>query len=226
MENRLCWLKKAVMIMGTTTLGAVDVAIDAMLSNNIAMAEQVRLIEKRVDAMYYAIDEYCLEALSAETFRRSEANMVVSSLKIAIELERICDYANQIAKLVQKKFSQLDVQQFKSCHADVATMKAQTLYMLETAMKSFDQMDSGLCKLVEEKDSAVDKINRDLFRNMICLVSVNPWSQEIAMDYHVAVRYIERVADRATNIAEQVYYMIHGEAVKKPSIQDDIWNVG
>jgi len=226
MEDRFCWLKTAVMMMGTKTLEAVDKAIDAMLSNNIALAEEVRAIEKRVDAMYYAIDEYCLDTLSSEAIGRPETNMIVSSLKIAMELERICDYANQIAKLVQKKFSQLDVQQFKSCHSEVAKMKIQTLYMLETAMKSYEQLDSGLYKLVEEKDSAVDKMNRDLFRNMICLVSINPWSQETAMDYHIAVRYIERVADRATNIAEQVYYMIHGEAVKKPSLQDDIWNVG
>ena len=212
------------MAMGKKTMAAVDKSIEAMVNNDISLAEQVRIIEKRVDIMYYAINEHCLDTLSSEISSRREVNMVANSLKIAMELERICDYANQIAKLVQKKFSQVDFQQFRSCHAAVSEMKAQSLNMLETALQSFDQLDAGLSKMVEEKDSSVDKMNRDLFRNMICLVSINPWSQETAMDYHVAVRYIERVADRATNIAELVYYMIHGEPLKKLAVQTDIWD--
>lgn len=226
MENKYHWLSKAITLMGSKTVDAVDKAVEAMLNQDMALAQEVRAIEKRVDSMYYAINEYCLETLAAEVSARPEANLVVGSLKIAMELERICDYANQIAKLVQKKFTQQDLQKFKSCHADIAEMKAQSINMLETAMEAFQRQDDGLGKFVEEKDSSVDKMNRDLFRNMLCLVSVNPWSQEIAMDYHVAVRYIERVADRATNIAEQVYYMIHGEPAKKPALQEDIWAAG
>ncbi|MDR3561939.1 MAG: phosphate signaling complex protein PhoU [Negativicutes bacterium] len=224
MEDRFNWLQGAIMAMGKKTMAAVDKSIEAMVNNDISLAEQVRIIEKRVDIMYYAINEHCLDTLSSEISSRREVNMVANSLKIAMELERICDYANQIAKLVQKKFSQVDFQQFRSCHAAVSEMKAQSLNMLETALQSFDQLDAGLSKMVEEKDSSVDKMNRDLFRNMICLVSINPWSQETAMDYHVAVRYIERVADRATNIAELVYYMIHGEPLKKLAVQTDIWD--
>lgn len=224
MINEFAWLKQSILTMGNKTVQAVDMSIQSMLLNDASLAAKVRFIEKRVDSMYYAINEHCLDTLADVAHTRHQVNFLTNSLKIAMELERMCDYANQIAKLVQKKFSQQDVKQLKFCQGDVAEMKEKTLYMLKTALVGYEQLDSELSLAIKQSDALVDKSNKDLFRNMICLVSVNPWMQEVAMDYHVAVRYIERVADRATNIAELVYYIVNGEPIKKKVVQEEIWN--
>jgi phosphate transport system protein len=224
MEENFVWLKKSILTMGSKTVQAVDMSINAMLLNDASLAAKVRYIEKRVDCMYYAINEHCLDTLSDVPYTRQQVNFIANSLKIAMELERMCDYANQIAKLVQKKFSQQDVKQLKSCQEDVAGMKEKTLFMLKTALTAYEQLDPDLSMVIKRSDASVDKSNKDLYRNMICLVSVNPWLHEAAMDYHVAIRYIERVADRATNIAELVYYIVNGEPIKKKVVQEELWN--
>jgi phosphate transport system protein len=215
MEKGFSWLKDSVLAMGAKTTEAVGLAVQALVDNDAAAAAGAREIEKQVDAMYYSINESCLDSLAAEPYSRDEVNFVTSSLKIAMELERTCDYANQIAKLVQKKFAAQNMKPLDPLRDSVAGMKSQSLEMLSGAMRCYDTLDCDLTRQVIDKDTSVDKRNRDLFRDMVCVLSVHPWVQETIMDYHVAVRYIERVADRATNIAELVFYIVQGEPMKK-----------
>ena len=212
-------------MMGNKTTLAVDQSIQAMTANDTALASQVRQTEKLVDSMYYGINEQCLETMSGGQFARTEINFIVNSLKIAMELERICDYANQIAKLVQKKFSCQDVQILSSLNLPAAKMKDQTMKMLLVALECYEKLDIDLAKQMIDADGLVDKKNRELFRDMLCVGSIHPWGQEVIMDYHVAIRYLGRVADRAANIGELVHYIVSGEPVKKPAYDEElIWN--
>jgi phosphate transport system protein len=215
MAGDFSWLKDAVLTMGGRTAEAVNLAVQALVGNDAATAARAREIEKQVDAMYYVIDEHCLDALAAGACSREEVNFVTSSLKIAMELERTCDYANQIAKLVQRKFASQDMKPLAPLHGPLACMKDQSLEMLQGALECYRSLDCNLTRQVIAKDTTVDKSNRDLFRDMVCVLSVHPWAQETIMDYHVAIRYIERVGDRATNIAELVFYIVQGEPLKK-----------
>lgn len=224
MNNNFPGLKTAVALMGAKTASAVDKSVQSLLDNDALLAEQAREAEKQIDAMYQAINEYCLCSMSDGVCSLEQINFTVNSLKIALELERIGDYANQIAKMVQRKLSQQDTKEFRSCDKDIATMKDQSLTMLTAAVRAYEKADSDTVNFIRDSDNQVDKKNRDLFRNMLCLVSVNPWLQEAAMDYHTVVRYIERVADRATNIAELTYYILHGEPIKKRAIPEELWN--
>jgi len=215
MEKKFFWLKDAVLAMGARTAEAVGLAALALVDNDAAAAARAREIEKQVDAMFYSINEGCLESLAGRSSSRDEVNFVTSSLKIAMELERTCDYANQIAKLVQKKFAAQNMQPLDPMRDSVAGMKEQSLEMLLGALRCYETLECGMTSKVIAKDTSVDKRNRDLFRDMVCVLSVHPWVQETIMDYHVAIRYIERVADRATNIAELVFYIVQGEPMKK-----------
>jgi phosphate transport system protein len=208
-------LRDRVLAMGNRTAEAVDLAVRALVDNDAAAAAGARDIEKQVDAMYQEINEHCLESLAAQPHSRAEVNFLTSSLKIAMELERICDYANQIAKLVQRKFAAMNMEPLGQLDEPAARMKEKSLEMLRGSLRCYETLDCSLTRQVVAKDNSVDKSNRDLFRDMVCVLSVHPWIQETIMDYHVAIRYIERVADRATNIAELVYYIVEGEPMKK-----------
>lgn len=218
------WLEQAVLTMGKTTIRGVENAMQALLHNDTQAAALARETEKKVDAMYYAINEHCLELLTDSAQTRPEVNFIVASLKIAMELERIGDYANQIAKLVQRKLSHQEVESFRSLNPSTLVMRDQSLAMLKEALAAYKERKADMVKIIKAQDETVDKGNKDLYRNMLCIVSVNSWVQEAVMDYHVAIRYIERIADRATNIAELVYYIVQGEHVKKRDVQEDIWH--
>ena len=224
MVQDFSWLQKAVLTMGKTTITGVEKAIQALLCNDMTAAADAREIEKKIDAMYYAVNEHCMSRLADTMHTRSDVNFVVCSLKIAMELERIGDYANQIAKIVQRKLSHQDVNSFKTMNCSAGSMRDQSLEMLKDALRAYEQGNPDAVQIIKAQDESVDKSNKDLYRNMLCIVSVNSWVQEAVMDYHIAIRYIERVADRATNIAEQVYYIAHSESVKKKPVQEDIWN--
>ncbi len=215
MNQDFSWLKSTTFIMGEKTANAVDLAMRAMTSKDAPAAAAAREIEKQVNVLYYAINEHCLQTLASATCPRDGVNFIVGSLNIARELERIYDYANKIAKLVQNKFSQQDMELLSPLHEPAITMKDESLEMLWAAMKCYEGMDCNLTHQIIDRDPLVDKRNHDLFRDMLCVVSVHPWVQEMIMDYHVAIRYIERVADRATNIAKLVYYIVLGEPFPK-----------
>ncbi|EGO61733.1 phosphate signaling complex protein PhoU [Acetonema longum] len=224
MHQNFSQLTSRILIMGNKVITAVDQSIQAMTANDTAIASQVRQTEKLVDSMYYGINEQCLEIMSGGQFARIDINFIVNSLKIAMELERICDYANQIAKLVQKKFSQQDVQILSSLNPPAAKMKDQTTEMLSIALECYEKLDISLANRLIDADDLVDKKNRELFRDMLCVGSMHPWGQEVIMDYHVAIRYLERVADRAANIGELVHYIVSGAPVKKPAYEELIWD--
>lgn len=217
-------VREAVLKMGAKTCAAVEKATEALEKEDSALAVEARELEKTVDGMYYVIHELCLCLLALKQRNREEVNFLASSLNIAVELERICDYANQIAKLVQRKLAYQQTESTSSLSSVVATMRQETLAMLRASMSAYETLDADAAASIEASDCLVDQCNKQAFRNILCILSVNPWAQEVVLDYHVAVRYIERMADRATNIAELVYYIVTGKPFSEKVLPEDLFN--
>lgn len=210
--------------MGKKTCLAVEKATEALISEDPAIAAEARELEKFVDGMYHVIDERCLDLIAQKERSRDEVNFLASSLKIVIELERICDYANQIAKLVQRKFAFLQTEPTNSLSDTVAAMRKETVSMLQAAITAYSQLDGEAAAKIDASDNLVDQCNKQVFRSILCILSVNPWAQELVLDYHVAVRYIERMADRATNIAELVYYIANGKPFREKELPEGLFD--
>ena len=223
-EPTLAWIQQAVLQMGAKTILASAKATDALVKEDTALATEARELEKTVDAMYYVINESCLDLLSGQQRSREEVNFITSSLKIAVELERTCDYANQIAKLVQRKIAHQATEPTSGLLDVIGTMRQQTVCMLEAAIQAYRSLDASAASSIDASDGKVNQCNRQAFRDILCILSINPWAQELVLDYHVAVRYIERMADRATNIAELVYYISHGKPFKVKPLPEDLFH--
>lgn len=208
-KDELLQIRQNMLEMGEKTVAAVKLSISALVTNDALAAAKVRDIEKEVDAYYQSIDEQCITALSKQSDEES-LRFLVGSLKIAIEIERSCDYANQIAKRVQKKFSQQDMTALRSQVQAVTHMVQEAVTMLENALVAYEHGDDDAAAKLHVQDDLVDKKTHDLFRSLLCVASLNPWIQEVVLDLHVVVRYVERVADRSANVAELVYYIVRG----------------
>jgi phosphate transport system protein len=214
-QDKLLQIKQALLDMGEKTAVAIELSIIALVTNDTLTAAKVRDIEKEVDVHYRNIDEQCIVALSKQPDEES-LRFLVGSLKIAIEIERICDYANQIAEMVEKKFSQQDMTALASQVQAATHMVQEAITMLKTALVAYEQSDDDAAANLHVQDDSIDKMTRDLFRSLLCVASVNPWIQEIVLDFHVVVRYVERVANRSANVAELVYYIARGTRFCKP----------
>ena len=185
-------------------------AAQALLEINVEIAAQVRSLEKEVDLLYKEVDERCIAFIATQQPMARDLRFLISSLKIATEIERIADYANNIAKKVQKKFSQENMSPLESLKPATDLMAREAVSMLAEAMHCYEISDAELAKQLDERDVIVNRLNKELFRSTVALSAANQNSNELAFDYHTTVRYIERIADRSVKIAEFVHYEVTG----------------
>ena len=208
-------LKTLILDMGSRTVQAVKLTKQALMENNAELAAKVRSLEKEIDLLYKESDERCIAFIATQQPMARDLRFIVSTIKIATEIERIADYANNIAKKVQKKFSQEDMTPIELLKPAVDAMAQEAVGMLIEALRCYEVNDAERALRVHERDKMVNRLNRDLFRNLVAMTIINQYSNELAMNFHTIVRYIERVADRSGNIAEFVYYEITGDSFKE-----------
>ena len=209
-SNELAGIKQLTLEMGQKTVDAVRFATQALISNDADIAGKARSLEKEVDVLYRQIDDRCIVSIATQQPMAGDLRFLVSTLKIATEIERIADYANNIAKMVQRKFSAEDMSPTDSMKPAVDIMSREAVSMLAEALAAYEKNDADMAMLVPQRDALVNRLNKDLFRNILAMATVKKYANELAMDFHTAVRYIERVADRSGNIAEYVYYAATG----------------
>ena len=209
-SNELAAIKQLTLEMGQKTVEAVRFAAQALINNDADIAGKARSLEKEVDVLYRQIDDSCIVSIATQQPMAGDLRFLVSTLKIATEIERIADYANNIAKMVQRKFSSEDMSPTESLKPAVDIMSREAVSMLTEALAAYEKNDADLAMLVPKRDALVNRLNKDLFRNILAMATVKKYANELAMDFHTAVRYIERVADRSGNIAEYVYYAVTG----------------
>ena len=209
-SEKLAEIKQLTLEMGHKTVTAVELAAQALLGNNVEIAAQVRSLEKEVDALYKQIDERCIAFFATQQPLGRDLRFLVSTIKIAPEIERIADYANNIAKKVQKKFSREDMTPVESLKPSIDVMAREVSSMLTEAMHCYEAGDADLAMIVHQRDILVNHMNKELFKSIVTMTTRNHNVDELAMDFHTTVRYIERVADRSCNIVESVYYAVTG----------------
>lgn len=209
-SEELAGIKQLTLEMGQKTVDAVKLSAQALISNDQDAAGRARNLEKEVDEIYRQVDDRCIISIATQQPMAGDLRFLVSTLKIATEIERIADYANNIAKMVQKKFAQEDMSPIESMKPAVDVMAREAVSMLEEALDAYRKNDPEMAILVPKRDALVNRLNKDLFRNILAMATVKQYANELAMDFHTTVRYIERVADRSGNVAEYVYYAATG----------------
>ncbi|WP_371381555.1 phosphate signaling complex protein PhoU [Sporomusa aerivorans] len=208
--QELTGIREAIKNMGERATLSVQMAVGSFTTNDVSCAMRSRQYEKEVDAMYKEIDDKCIVTMATQQPAAIDLRFLVSSIKIANEIERIADYANNIAKIVQKKFPGLELSSLAPVSARITKLGDMAVEMLADSIKAYELNDANLASLVRERDVEVNKLNKQLLKDILNIAIDNPGNQEVVLEYNVAIRYIERVADRATNIAEWVFYIATG----------------
>jgi len=194
--------------------GAVEEAIHAttraLRERDADLARQVIEGEEEIDREENLIEEECLKILALHQPVAVDLRRVIATLKINTDLERMADLAEAIAgrALHLARLPEIPIPE------DLGRMADLTSRMVRLALDSFVNLDAKLAREVCRLDDKVDRYNGEIINGLIELMRESPLMTEAGLSLFSATRHLERIADHATNIAEDAVYLVEGEIVR------------
>jgi len=203
-------LKKKILGMSAEVEESLRNAVDSLVKRDVRLAQAVIDGDDHIDHMEVEIEEDCLKILALHQPVAIDLRYVVAVLKINNDLERIGDEAVNIAE----RAAYLATHPPIDLALDFKGMAAKTQRMVSRSIDALVNLDSAIAREVRASDDDVDEMNRQMYRLVQDYIAVN--SDRVTECVHLlsTSRHLERIADQATNIAEDVIYMVEGEIVR------------
>jgi phosphate transport system protein len=203
-------LKRQILSLGAIVEDRVNQAVKALQERNAKLAQWVIDGDPEIDQMEVDLEEECLKILALHQPVAIDLRFIIAVLKINNELERIGDLAVDIAERAAFLATQKPIES----PIDFAIMCEKTISMLKKSLDSLVNRDATIALEVCATDDAVDAINRQMYRKIEENILKYPEQIDAYIHLLSSSRHLERIADHATNIAEDVIYMITGDIVR------------
>jgi phosphate transport system protein len=212
-HNELDEMREDLLEQGKRVEEQITGAIEAMLNRDEERAKEVIDSDREIDEAEIEIEEECLKLLALYQPIASDLRFLMSALKINNDLERIADLASNICERVIyiSSHNKLDTRE----RFEDMTKRVQE--MIRTSMSALIERDEEKAWTVRDMDDEVDRQHEEMFQFLTDEIKKNSEVTEVAIQNLSASRYLERIADHATNIAEDVIYMERGEIVRHQS---------
>ena len=209
-ERQIAHLKERILRVGTLVEEAISKSITALINRDVALAQRVMASDEEIDRMEVEVEEECLKILALYQPVAADLRLVVAVLKINNDLERMGDLAKNIAKRV----SQLASARSYELPPEIRVMAMQAQDMVKQCLDAVVNGDPTLARQVREEDDAVDAARQKIQRRVMQGIKDDPDNVESLLRINSVSKHIERIADMATNIAEDVVYMVEGDIVR------------
>ena len=209
-EEELEHLKERLLVMAGAAEEQVRAAVQSLVDRDDAMAEQVLTGDDPINQLHLEIDERCFQLLALHQPVATDLRMVVSGVKINSDLERIGDFAVNIAEATLGYLEHPSVKPL----IDIPRMAGIAQGMLRDALNAFVRQDMTLAQNVLDRDDSLDKLKDQVFRELLGFMLANPAVTEQALDLILISRHLERIGDHATNIAEEAIFIVSGLDVR------------
>ena len=203
-------LKERILRVGTLVEEAISKSITALINRDAALAQRVIASDEEIDRMEVEVEEECLKILALYQPVAADLRFVVAVLKINNDLERMGDLARNIAKRV----AQLAVGRPSALPPEIRTMAMQAQEMVRQCLEAVVNGDQSLARQIREEDDVVDEARLQIRHRVLRGIKDDPEDVENLLRINSVSKHIERIADMATNIAEDVIYMVEGEIVR------------
>ncbi|MFH1305738.1 MAG: phosphate signaling complex protein PhoU [Candidatus Omnitrophota bacterium] len=209
-DEELKTLKERLLKMGGLVEEAIRMSIKALVDRKPELADKVIKSDDAVNMLEIEIDELSLKLLALRQPQAGDLRFIASVMKINNDLERIGDLAVNIAERT------IELLKFPIVKPliNIPRMAEITQGMLKDSLDAFVNKDSKLAKSVCKRDDKVDNLNEQIFRELLTYMLQDPKTIERAVDLILVGRNLERIADHATNICEDVIYMVNGKTIK------------
>lgn len=209
-HDELNHLKVRLLTMSGEAEAALALAVEALLERDPAKAAEVIAGDRLVDEMEVEIEEQCIRLLALQQPMARDLRMVTSALKIASDLERVGDHAVNIAQSAERLLEARPI----TPEPELIEMARLAREMLADALEAFVRGDAGAGRDVCRRDDKVDALHRSVFRILLTHMMEDPHTIGVGMELILVSRNLERVADLATNIGEDVVFLVEGKSIK------------
>ncbi len=210
-------VRARVLEMGGLVEDQVSKAVEALVTQNSELAEQVVANDVRVNALEVSSDEACTQIIARRQPTASDLRMILTIIKTITDLERIGDEAAKIARFTVKALNNDRIAIPR--YSEIKYMSDVALKMLRTSLDSFARVDPSSAAQVARQDMEVDEEFHLIARHLITYMMEDPRNISLFIDLMFVVKAIERIGDHAKNISEYVVYMVKGKDVRHTTLE-------
>lgn len=204
-------LRNEILEMGNRVELAIGQAVASLTTQDVEMAKRVMAGDDYIDNMESDIEDKCMVLIARQQPLARDLRIIGTGLKITTDLERVGDHAFDIAKIALSVAGQPLIKPL----VDIPRMSAMAQKMLKDSLVAYINLDIALAERVCTADDEVDDIYHQTFRELLTYMMEDPRNIKQATQLLFVARYLERVADHATNIGEWVIYLETGQRMRK-----------
>ena len=209
-SEQLAGLREQVLRMGGLVEQMARRVIQALVERNVGILPEVRAMESRVNQLHIEIDEACIELIALRQPAAVDLRFIAAAMKINTDMERIGD---QAINIVERAEVLLTVPPLKPL-IDIPRMADIAQEMLKASLDAFVNGDDALALETIRRDDEVDQLKDQVFRELLTYMMADPSTIPRAMELILVSRHLERIGDHATNICEDVIFMVKGKDVR------------
>ena len=204
-------LRQEILKMGTQVESAIGQAVMSLTKQDLEMANLVMAGDDDIDQLESEIEDKCMLLIARQQPLARDLRIIGTGLKITTDLERVGDHAFDIAKITLSIGKQPLIKPL----VDIPRMSEMAQKMLRDSLNAYINLDITLAEQVCADDDAVDELYHQTFRELLTYMMEDPTNIKQATQLLFVARYLERVADHATNIGEWVIYLVTGQRMRK-----------
>lgn len=209
-HDELNEVKVRLLTMSGEAEAALGLAVEALLDRDLHKAQAVIAQDRAIDTMEMGVEETCINLLALQQPMGRDLRMLTSALKIANDLERVGDHAVNIAQSAERLAQARPI----TPEPEIIEMARLAREMLSDALEAFIRGDAAEARQICLRDDTVDTLHRSVFRILLTHMMEDPHMIGAGMELFLVSRNLERVADLATNIAEDVVFLVEGKSIK------------
>ena len=205
-EERLKEIQGNMVVLADMVYVAIRGSVEALKNRDLALAQQIVADDVKINGKRFEIEGECIQLLKAERLTESDLRVVVAVLNVIVDLERMGDHAEGIARIAVMLADKPPLKPL----IDIPRMAEKASDMLKRSMQAFIDRDVEVARRIPSEDDEIDALNEQVFRELLVIMLGTPTAIPRAEYLIWVARNLERIADRVTNICERVTFMVTG----------------
>ena len=218
-DDELNWLDNTIAEMGGLAEAQLAAAIDALVRRDAEKAAEIVEWDKRIDALEEEINSFTVRVLALRQPQASDLRITVAALKSAGELERIGDYAKNVAK---RTITLAKTEPVGSAANSISRMGTMVQGMIKNVLDAYVSRDWQRAEDVRLRDEEVDQVHTSLFRELLTYMMEDPRNITACTHLLFIAKNVEHIGDHTTNIAEHIHFMVRGEEPETARVNEDL----
>lgn len=205
-DRQLSEIQEDMLVMAGMVENAIERGIEALKTRNVALAHEIIEDDLKINRKRYETEDKCLELIATQQPLAGDLRTIVSVLHITVDLERMGDHAEGIAKIAIMLADEPPLKPY----VDIPRMADIARGMLMDSLEAFKHRDTALARVVCDRDDEVDELYDKLYHELIGYMVKDPANIQRATYLIWVTHNLERIGDRVTNICERVVYLVEG----------------